>query len=54
MVAVNDIRGQEERKIRTTEKIDSVISIMCEEAKNNTCAENIKALAMLVAARALL
>lgn len=54
MKTVDDIREQEEREVRIKKEIDNVISTMCKEAKNNTCAENIKALAMLVAARTLL
>lgn len=52
MITIDDIKKQEERKIRITEEIDSVISTVCKKIENNTNPEDIKAIAMLVLARA--
>lgn len=59
MEEINEIRDQEKRKIRIVKEIDNTISELCKKVKDDDIApelypKNVKALAKLVSARALL
>lgn len=59
MEGINGIKDQEKRKIMIAEEIDNVISELCKKIKDDDITpelypKNVKALAKLVSARALL